>query len=366
MRVPQFGKIQRNSSSVRRTVKRSPLICLLLAGVASPALADDLAITTVISTPVATATAKNNTPGNIGINIGAGVSINAAGAAVTLNSNNTIDSQGAITNNFAGGGAIAVHVVGGFTGSLISEGTTGSVISAGVGGAGNIGVLLDGASAFTGDITLGTGSNLFATGDNAIGVAIKAPLTGNLLAGSVTAITGVGATGVLVLKPISGSLSTTAGISVAGTSTFTINKVDQLSGSAVAVAADVGGGILNAGPSISGDTTFSSSLVNSSTAPAFAIQPSIAGASATNIAIGILTDTVNPNLSFINRGNIRGTDNDPGISTIGLAIGELGAAAHTVTLTGGIFNRGSILAQTETDNTFATSASAASADATAL
>ena len=292
--------------------------------------------------------------------------MNVAGAAVTLNSNNTIDSQGAITNNFAGGGAIAVHVVGGFTGSLISEGTTGSVITASGGGAGNIGVLLDGASAFTGDITLGSGSNLFADGANAIGVAIKAPLTGNLLAGSLMTITGVGSTGVLVLKPISGSITTTFGISVAGTSTYTIDKVDPLSGSAVAVAADVGGGILNAGPAISGDTTFSSTLVNSGTAPTFAIQPSIAGASATNITIGILTDTVNPNLSFINRGSIRATDNDPGISTIGVGIGELGAAAHTVTLTGGIFNRGSILAQTETDNIFAKSASAASADATGL
>jgi uncharacterized protein YhjY with autotransporter beta-barrel domain len=283
-----------------------------------------------------------------------------------LNSNNTIDSQGAITNNFAGGGAIAVHVVGGFTGSLISEGTTGSVITTSGGGAGNIGVLLDGASAFTGDITLGSGSNLFANGDNAIGVAIKAPLTGNLLAGSLMTITGVGSTGVLVLKPISGSITTTFGISVAGTSAYTVDKVDPLSGSAVAVAADVSGGIINAGPSISGDTTFSSNLVNSGTAPSFAIQPSIAGASATNITIGILTDTTNPGLSFINRGSIRATDNDPGISTIGVGIGELGTAAHTVTLTGGIFNRGSILSQTETDNIFAKSASAASADATGL
>ena len=347
-------------------MKRSPLICLLLAGMASPALADDLAVTSTITTPVETATAKNNTPGNIGINTGVGITVNVAGAAVTLNSNNTLNSLGAITNNFAGGGAIAVHVVGGFTGSLISDGPNGAVISASGGGAGNIGVLLDGASAFTGDLTLGTGSNLFVNGANAIGVAIKAPLTGNLLVGSVTTITGAGSTGILVLKPISGSLSTTAGISVAGTDIFTIDKVDPLSGSAVAVAADVGGGILNAGPAVSGDTTFSSTLVNSGTAPAFAIQPSIAGAGGTNITIGILTDTVSPNLSFINRGSIRATDNDPGISTTGLAIGELGTAAHTVTLTGGIFNRGTILAQTETDNNFATSASAASADATAL
>ncbi len=347
-------------------MKRSPFVCLLLAGFACPAFADDLTITTVISTPVATSKAKNDTPGNIAINSGAGVSINAAGAAVTLDSNNTIDSQGSITNNFAGGGAIAVHVVGGFTGSLISEGTTASVLSVSGGGAGNIGVLLDGASAFTGDITLGSGSNLFATGDNAIGVAIKAPLTGNLLAGSLMTITGVGSNGVIVLKPISGSLSTTVGISVAGTATYTIDKVDPLSGSAVAVAANIGGGILNAGSAVDGDGLFTSSLVNSGTAPTLAIQPSIAGASAANITIGILTDTVNPNLSFINRGTIRATENDPGISTVGVGIGEFGAAAHTATLTGGIYNRGTILAQTETDNIFAKTASAASADATGL
>ena len=347
-------------------MKRSPLVCLLLAGVASPALAADLSITSGLNTPVATATANNNTPGNITINLGAGVTTNAAGAAVTLNSNNTIDSQGSITNNFAGGGAIAVHVVGGFTGSLVNEGATTTLITASGGGAGNIGVLLDGASAFTGDITLGFSSNLFADGANAIGVAIKAPLTGNLVAGSLMTITGVGSTGVLVLAPISGSLSTTYGVSAAGTTTFTVDKVDPLSGSAVAVAADVAGGILNAGPTVTGDTTFSSSLANVSTAPTLAIQPSIAGASATNITIGILTDTVNPNLSFINRGGIRATDNDPGISTIGVGIGELGPAAHTVTLTGGILNAGSILAQAETDNNFATSASAASADATGL
>src|SRR5258707_483479 len=158
---------------MRGTVKRSPFVCLLLAGFACPAFADDLTITTVITTPVATSKAKNDTPGNIAINSGAGVSINAAGAAVTLDSNNTIDSQGSITNNFAGGGAIAVHVVGGFTGSLISEGTTSSIISVSGWGAGKIGVLLDGTTAFTGGITLGSGSKLFSHGGNTPGVGLK-------------------------------------------------------------------------------------------------------------------------------------------------------------------------------------------------
>src|SRR5262249_25003695 len=57
---------------------------------------------------------------------------------------------------------------------------------------------------------------------------------------------------------------------------------------------------------------------------------------------------------------------DPGISTIGVGIGEFGTATNTVTLAGGIYNRGSIQAQAESDNKFATSAAPASANATAL
>jgi uncharacterized protein YhjY with autotransporter beta-barrel domain len=83
--------------------------------------------------------------------------------------------------------------------------------------------------------------------------------------------------------------------------------------------------------------------------------------------IGALVgDATSPTFSLVNRGAVRNTENDPGISTIGVGIGELGTAAHTVTLTGGIYNRGSIQAQAESDNSFATSAPSASANATAV
>ena len=68
-------------------MKRRPLACLLLAGISTPALADDLSITSIIKSPVSTANAANNSPGNITIQPGGGVDVSVQGAAVTLNSN---------------------------------------------------------------------------------------------------------------------------------------------------------------------------------------------------------------------------------------------------------------------------------------
>ena len=351
---------------VRVLAKRRSLTCLLLAGIASPALADDLSINSILTAPVSTSNASNNSPGNISITAIGGVSINAAGAAVTINSNNTVESLGVIQNAFAGG-AIGVHIVGGNTGSLITDVTSTSIINVSGGGTGNYGVLLDGGSAFTGDVTLGVVSTIAVNGTNSSGVAIKAPLIGNLSVGATTAATGQGATGVLVLAPITGSLTFGFNISAVGTNAFTVDKIDPLAGAAVAVSANINGGILNNGSASADVTATSSSLLSAGSLPTLAIQPSIAGANASNITIGALSsDTVNPTFSLVNRGSIRATVNDPGISTIGVGIGELGTAANTVTLAGGIYNRGTIQAQAESDNKFATTAAAASADATGL
>jgi uncharacterized protein YhjY with autotransporter beta-barrel domain len=347
-------------------VKRSPLACLLLASIASPAFADDLTVSTILTSPVASSKAANGTPGNITIGATGGVSINAAGAAVTLDSNNTIESLGVIQNAFAGGG-IGVHIVGGNTGSFITDVTTTSIINVSGGGTGNFGILLDGNAPFTGNITLGTVSTIAVNGANSSGVAIKAPLIGNLSVGATTAATGEGANGVLVVAPITGVLSFGFSVSAVGTSTFTVDKIDPLAGAAVAVGSSISGGILNGGPATVSDAASTSSLVSAGSLPTLAIQPSIAGAAATDITIGALSsDAVNPTFSLVNRGSVRATVNDPGISTIGVGIGELGTAAHTVTLAGGIYNRGTIQAQAESDNNFASSAPAASANATAL
>jgi uncharacterized protein YhjY with autotransporter beta-barrel domain len=347
-------------------VRRSLFACLLLAGVSAPALADDLSITSSIKTPVATASAANGTPGNITIQQGGSVDIAAQGAAVTLNSNNSVDNLGVIQNTYAQGGAIGVHILGGNTGTFTNEPGTATEISSGGGGANNIGVLLDGPAAFNGDLIFGSASNVVTIGTNSVGVGIEAPLNGNLFEGATNSFVGQNITGILVTAPISGSLTTSGTVGVAGTATFSAQAVDPLSGSALAIGSSINGGILNAGPTGSGDATARSNVVSTSSLPTVAILPSIAGAKATNIVIGGSSDAVNPNFSFINRGSIRDTDNDPGVSTIAVQIGETAAAAHTVTLTGGIYNNGVISAIAETDNLFAKSVPAASANATAL
>ena len=348
-------------------VRRSPFACLLLATIATPALADDLTISSILKQQFQTATASNNSPGNITITSTGGVDISAAGAAIVLNSNNTIDSQGIIQNSFTGDGALGVHILGGNTGSLITEVFTTSIINVAGGGKGNYGILLDGAGGFTGDITLGTVSTIVVTGPNATGIGINTPLVGNLTVGANTTVTGLSANGVLVLSPISGIVSVQGNLAAIGTLTYTLDKVDPLSGSALAIGANVAGGVVFTGPATTSDTSSASSTVSSGTVPAVAIQPSIPGASATNITIGALTtDATNPNYSFINRGGLRATSNDPGINTVALGIGESASAAHTVTLSGGIYNRGTIQAQAESANTFAISAPSASANATAI
>ncbi|HXJ02996.1 MAG TPA: autotransporter domain-containing protein [Micropepsaceae bacterium] len=347
-------------------VKRSPVVCLLLAGMASPAFADDLTITSILTAPVTTSHASNGSAGNITIDATGGVSVVTEGAAVTIDSSNTVESSGVI-QNAAVNNAIGVHILGGSTGSFITDATSTSIVNVGGGGTGNFGVLVDGSSPFTGNITLTTGSSIVVTGANASGIAIKTPLNGGLLVGATTAATGVGSTGVLVLAPINGALDLTFGVSAVGTGAFTLDKIDPLSGPAVAVGSNVSGGIVNDGPATATTIANSSTLVAVSNMPTLAIQPSIAGTNAADIVIGTnSSDTVNPTFSLINRGAVRSTVNDPGINTIGVGIGELGTATHTVTLTGGIYNRGSIQAQAESDNSFATSAPSASATATAL
>ena len=348
-------------------MRRSPFACLLLAGVSFPAMADDLTISSEVKSPVSTATAANNSPGDITIVTGGSINVAVQGAAATLNSNNTIDNAGVIQNTYSGNGAVGVHILGGNTGAFTNEAGSTTEISAGGGnGTKNIGLLLDGPSAFNGNISFGTGSNLVAIGNDSIGVAIQAPLNGSLSNGAISSLVGQNITGMLVTAPISGSVTTSGSITVVGTAAPSNQILNPLSGSAVAIGSSISGGILNAGPTGTGDATPAAILTASTNLPVYAIQPSLAGTNAANIVIGGSSDAVNPNFSFLNRGTITNSAVQPGVSTIGVQIGETGTASNTVTLTGGIYNNGTISAAAESDILFASKESPANTNATAL
>jgi uncharacterized protein YhjY with autotransporter beta-barrel domain len=355
-------------------LKRSSLICgvssiALLAGMAESALADDLSVgnSTAITTPLETAKASNGTPGNITTLLGSVVRIDSPGATLTLNSNNKIDLSGLIENTAASGG-IGVHIVGGFAGNFTAQGGTGAIINVTGSGTGSYGLLLDGTSPFVGNITFQPGSSLIVYGENAVGVAIDAPLTGNLITGAAIQGTGVGATGVRITGPITGSYINNGALSVRGTNVFTVENVDPISGSGIAIGASISQGFLNAGPvSASDGSTSTGRVTNSSTAPSVLIAPSVAGANAASITLGAFAaDTAGLNFSFLNRGNITASENDVGISTTGMRLGETGDTVFTTLLSNGFYNRGSIVSSSQSDNSVSTSATAVPTNATGL
>ncbi len=355
-------------------LKRSSLICgvssvALLAALAKSALADDLIVgnETVLTTPLATATASNGTPGNITTVLGSTVRLDQPGAVVTLNSNNFVDLSGLIETG-ATSGAVGVHIVGGFAGNFTAQGGAGSIINVTGTGAGDYGLLLDGASAFTGNITFQSGSAIIVYGENSVGVAIDAPLTGNLFTGASIQGTGVGSTGVSITRPITGSYINNGSISVRGTSLYTIENVDPLSGAAIAIGASINQGFLNAGGVAPNDNfTTTGRLTNSSSTPAVVIAPSVAGANAANIVLGALVgDTARLNFSFMNRGPITASENDTGISTTAVRLGETDATGLTVLLENGFYNRSTIQASSQSDNLVSSGAAAVPTNATGL
>jgi len=354
-------------------LKRGTLVYgVVIASVALPALADDLVLTGTPTTPVATKTAANSTPGNITVSTDTVLSINATGAAVTIDSDNSVTNSGNIQNPFAGGGAIGLHILGGTTGSYSQESNGFMNITGG--GTGNYGILLDGAAPFTGTIEMKSGSVLVSHGTDASAIAIKAPLIGDLKLNGVINGIDPGATGVLVTAPITGSVTTGSVVFLGAHGNsfeYSPTLVDAVTGSAVAIGASITGGYLNAGPVDLSDSTSTpaASLQNSSTAPTMVIAPSVAGAAAGNITIGLREgDAFNGSFSVINRGNVANRENDPGLSTVGIRIGERSATnpPYTVTLTGGLYTRATVSASAESDNFNASTAAAVPTDATGI
>lgn len=351
----------------------------LLAGPASNvATADDRTVDGAVTEPIETidpdGTGPGITPGNIIINSGASVTIDDPGAAVTINSDNSVTLNGGIVNQSTTDG-IGLEIFGGFTGNLLDEdgnpigiSGTGSIVVGGTGadgtgtpGTGNIGLWLHGGSgAFTGAIDL-SGIGVSATGIGAVGVQIDQQLVGNLDLGSMN-ITGQGASALHTTAAINGALTINSTITVLGVLApsptlgmcppgVDLDTCDPQPGAGLWVGSDVTGGILNVGPADAADPTIGGIIQVAGSSPAVLIAPD-----SSSLTIGVLNDDTNPGFSFVNRGTIEVAGNDPGIETTAMFIGRMSgdASSNTATLVGGIYNRGAIRAASVTGNQNAT------------
>lgn len=358
----------------------SPLAALRLAllagaGLASGALAQ-VTISANQTTPVATATAASGQSANVTVNSGISVTV-ADGTAATINSANSITNNGTLSSGGSSNVA-AVRIDTALTGSgaFTNNGIV-AITGSATGGTGNIGLWVSGAGPFAGSITSSTLSRITVNGDNATGVliaapfvgdisvgsvglvgsggrgiAIVAPLTGNLQSYGSIAASGSGSTGIAVLAPVSGRVTNGASIVVGSDQGFsaTGTLLDAVAGVAgIRIGASVGGGVVNdryyvdaAGvvqpPPASGATTTNTLILG--TISTFAGTPAILVAPAGDAPISLgAVGSDGDAYALINRGRIAAQGRNRGTAQTAIVVGAAGLAAGQVTLAGGIANQ---------------------------
>jgi len=372
----------------------------LLAGIAALSLAassafgDPLNVSTATTTAVATKTAASNTPGDITVAKGGSVTV-STGPAATINSANALTNNGTISSSASTGGVgVLIDGTSPFGAFTFTQNGIVSVTGTATGAAGNIGInIVNGPVAGTIGFPLLSTSTITVTGDNALGVSINAPFTGNIalrsigvtgansssvaltqvLSGNLSLFgtntsTGAGGYGVNIAAPIVGQFNNGGTISVGGARTF------DSSGHAVAgnvglagvrVSANGSGGIVNdryyvdpttgvvqptattgTGTSAVNNTLVTGTITTTGDAPAIWVAPTATSGAVTIGAVGSRTDAY----AVVNRGALTVSVAKAGLAAEGIRIGGGGAAT---TLAGGI------------DSQVSSSIAVSSADATA-
>src|SRR5207237_6918983 len=130
---------------------------------------------------------------------------------------------------------------------------------------------------------------------------------------------------------------------------------------------NIGGGILNAGPLDSSDKTAAAVLSTIGPSQALIVAPTV-GSDVGNITVGLVADQTSPGYSIINRGKITSTGEQPGVSPVAIQIGNGSGdtSGLKTTLTGGIYNSGTISAVATSDSQLPLQLAPTSANATGI
>lgn len=396
---------------MKRLLVTAALAPLVLASAAQA----ETKITTAVTAPVKTSTAANGAPDDLTIDTGGSVKPTAAGAAVTLDSNNAVKNAGAIGfNNLSG--ATGILVLGGHTGAVTNTGTIsvvedytpadtdndGDPDGPMAQGAGRFGVRVIGPAAFTGDIRSNFGASISVEGNDSAGVSVETQLNGNLVnAGSINIVgdrsVGVSAQRVTGDVRITGAVSAQGG----GASAVVLNddvggvvqlqnaivatgyrSTDRLSdaarakldgddllqgGAAVRVMGSIGKGLLLDRPPVDKDPNnpdedndgtpdaqeSTASVTSYGAAPALDIG---SGRATTIGAVGTGDDA----FGLVIRGNVTGAGVNDGVGATAIRIGQAGGGVTA--LVGGINNQGGTI----TAAAYGADVTAQGADAVAL
>ncbi|PHS21864.1 MAG: hypothetical protein COA84_14575 [Robiginitomaculum sp.] len=371
-------------------------VALPLLGFASLAHAQ-VEVTDERTAPIDTGTIDNGSPGDIIIRNGGSVLV-GAGPAVTINTDNTVTNEGNIGSSDADN-TIGILISGGTTGGFTNDGTINlkedytAEDSDGDGdpdgpfaiGTGRTGILVEGSSAFTGDILNGAAGRITIEGNDSAGIRILAGLDGNLTNEGNIALTGANGFAIQIASTVNGDVSNVGTISTVGENTVGIgveadingqlintgtitssgfrestrrNSADNRAnldaddltpgGSAVSIAANVSGGFLNGRVLNSTGAVISFGRISSiGSAPAVLVTAGVDGEAGGDVTLGAVgTETNVDDFGLVNDGDITATGiNDGFVATAILVQGQdVGGTMRRAIIENGILNNRFIFA----------------------
>jgi hypothetical protein len=292
-----------------------------------------------------------------------------------------IDNVGTIDMTGSGTGkhGIWLNGIGTFTGPITLEANSTMSIE----GDQSQAITMDSGSVLTGNLTMGGAITLDQTTANSttasslIGADLLGTVNGNvaLPSGGTLTVTGDGGEGMVIGGGgiVGGNLVIGGTIGTTGLSTTTEtqsvitnpNTIYPEGGLGLGIGASVANGVAILGPGFSGDTSAAAASVTvQGLSPAVQIDPGLNSAplngTAVPLVIGVYTtdgttaaDTNDPGFSVYNRGTITAAPVNANNNVTAMVIQGGGSTADSTTLTGGLFNSGSLTASAVTTGTSA-------------
>ncbi|WP_312167076.1 autotransporter domain-containing protein [Phenylobacterium sp.] len=217
----------------------SPLC--LLAGAAQA----ETVISTSVSTPVATATAASGARDDIKITSAGTVQPTSAGAAVTLNSDNTVTNEGTIKFSNVDD-ATGILVLGGTTGSVRHAGTIvidetteikdadgdGDLDGPFATGARRYGIRVTGPAAFHGEVAQ-VGGSITIEGADSAGISVETAIDGSVRTAGAITVTGDRSYGVHTASTVGGDVAILGAVTVQGQDNVAVATDDDIGGKLV-------------------------------------------------------------------------------------------------------------------------------------
>jgi len=205
------------------TVAAAPLLAMGFAAMA------ETSVSNARTTPIATSTATGSAADDIKVTSDGSIKPTAAGAIVTIDSNNKVTNAGTLSTNGVND-SVGVLIIGGKTGGLTNSATIslledytatdsdsdGDLDGPFAQGSNRVGVRVTNAGTFTGDIINESAGVISVEGNNSAGILIEGPVVGNVTNLGSISVTGDNARGVRIAAPVTGKVTLGGSVNVQG------------------------------------------------------------------------------------------------------------------------------------------------------